>query len=83
MRKQDYALAKQLVRLREEIQHLRLQRCYIQHKELLDDAIEDEQEERDLEASDLCDLPPRLFSPELKHYGLTKMNMTTRRFSVL
>ena len=82
MRHHDYTLAKQLVRLRKEIHHFRLQRCYLENSSLLEEAIDESAEEREMELFDFCDILPRLFNPELKHLGLTRMNMNMRRFSV-
>ena len=77
MREQDHALARRLVELRRDIQELKLQRSYEEHQDILDEAIDM------IDAKDeLFDRPPDAFSPTLKHCGLTKMNLSTRRFSV-
>ncbi|NWV43601.1 F167A protein, partial [Grantiella picta] len=59
------------------------QACH-QHKEMLDDAtfgLEGCEEDSDL----LCNIPPRaafLLSTPLKHIGVTRMNINSRRFSL-
>ncbi|CAB1334810.1 unnamed protein product [Coregonus sp. 'balchen'] len=59
-------------------------RCGHRHKEMLDDAtyeLEECGEESDL----LCDIPMKAafaLSTTLKHLGLTKMNINSRRFSL-
>ncbi|NWV19972.1 F167A protein, partial [Origma solitaria] len=59
------------------------QACH-QHQEMLDDAtfgLEGCEEDSDL----LCDIPPRvtfLLSTPLKHIGVTRMNINSRRFSL-
>ncbi|XP_066538175.1 protein FAM167B [Hoplias malabaricus] len=84
MQVQDNRLARQLIRLREEIHQLKVEQTCHRHKEMLDDAtleLEECEEESDL----LCDIPLKAaftLSTPLKHLGLTKMNLNSRRFSL-
>jgi hypothetical protein len=84
MRFQDNRLARQLIRLRVEIHRLKVEQVCHRHKEMLDDAtyeLEECGEESDL----LCDIPMKAafaLSTPLKHLGLTKMNINSRRFSL-
>ncbi|XP_051578581.1 protein FAM167A [Myxocyprinus asiaticus] len=83
MRLQDQHLARQLMRLRSDINNLRIVQTCNQHRKMLNDATF-ELEERD-DMSDLCDVPvsPGLgLSTPLKVIGVTKMNINTRRFSL-
>lgn len=84
MQMQDNHLARQLIRLRGEIHRLKVEQVCHRHKEMLDDAtyeLEECEEESDL----LCDIPMKAaftLSTTLKHLGLTKMNLNSRRFSL-
>ncbi|KAM4723526.1 protein FAM167A [Anableps anableps] len=84
MQVQDNRLARQLIRLRGEIHRLKVEQVCHRHKEMLDDAtyeLEECEEESDL----LCDIPMKAafaLSTPLKHLGLTKMNINSRRFSL-
>lgn len=84
MQVQDNRLARQLIRLRGEIHRLKVEQVCHRHKEMLDDAtyeLEECGEELDL----LCDIPMKAafaLSTPLKHLGLTKMNINSRRFSL-
>ncbi|XP_071327422.1 protein FAM167B [Trachinotus anak] len=84
MQVQDNRLARQLIRLRGEIHRLKVEQVCDRHKEMLDDAtyeLEECGEESDL----LCDIPMKAafaLSTPLKHLGLTKMNINSRRFSL-
>lgn len=84
MQVQDNLLARQLIRLRAEIHRLKVEQVCHRHKEMLDDAtyeLEECGEESDL----LCDIPMKAafaLSTPLKHLGLTKMNINSRRFSL-
>ncbi|XP_039992394.1 protein FAM167A [Xiphias gladius] len=84
MQVQDNRLARQLIRLRGEIHQLKVEQVCDRHKEMLDDAtyeLEECGEESDL----LCDIPMKAafaLSTPLKHLGLTKMNINSRRFSL-
>lgn len=84
MQVQDNRLARQLIRLRVEIHRLKVEQVCHRHKEMLDDAtyeLEECEEESDL----LCDIPMKAafaLSTPLKHLGLTKMNINSRRFSL-
>ncbi|XP_051725042.1 protein FAM167A [Ctenopharyngodon idella] len=84
MQMQDNHLARQLIHLRGEIHRLKVEQVCHRHKEMLDDAtyeLEECEEESDL----LCDIPMKAaftLSTTLKHLGLTKMNLNSRRFSL-
>ncbi|XP_022103644.1 protein FAM167A-like [Acanthaster planci] len=86
MKSQDHVLAMQLMRLRSEIQQLRLQRSITEHKELIEDAAYSMEEELE-QKTGLCDTPvlgiflPGLDNP-LKDFGVTRMNLNARRFSL-
>ncbi|XP_042599114.1 protein FAM167A [Cyprinus carpio] len=83
MRLQDQQLARQLMRLRNDINSLKIVQTCNQHRKMLNDATF-ELEERD-DMSDLCDVPmsPGLgLSESLKVIGVTKMNINSRRFSL-
>ncbi|XP_078536848.1 protein FAM167B-like [Lissotriton helveticus] len=84
MQELDHQLARQLMRLRGQIHQLKVEQACHQHKEMLDDAtfgLEDCEEDSDL----LCNIPPKAafsLSMPLKHIGLTRMNINSRRFSL-
>ncbi|XP_069872897.1 protein FAM167A isoform X2 [Dipodomys merriami] len=84
MRLQDQQLARQLMRLRGDINKLKIEQTCRQHRRMLNDAT-CELEERD-ELSDLfCDSPLASsfsLSTPLKLIGVTKMNINSRRFSL-
>ncbi|KAM9175733.1 protein FAM167B [Mergus octosetaceus] len=80
----DQRLAQQLMRLRTQLHRLKVEQACHQHKEMLDDAtfsLEGCEEDSDL----LCNIPPKaafLLSMPLKHIGVTRMNINSRRFSL-
>ncbi|NXG26231.1 F167A protein, partial [Grallaria varia] len=84
MQAMDQRLAQQLLRLRARLHRLKVEQACHQHKEMLDDAtfgLEGCEEDSDL----LCNIPPRaafLLSTPLKHIGVTRMNINSRRFSL-
>ncbi|NXI41344.1 F167A protein, partial [Galbula dea] len=84
MRLQDQQLARQLMRLRSDINKLKIEQTCHLHQRMLNDATF-ELEERD-ELSDLfCDFPlvnSFSLSTPLKLIGVTKMNINSRRFSL-
>ncbi|XP_049722395.1 protein FAM167A [Loxodonta africana] len=84
MQLQDQQLARQLMRLRSDINKLKIEQTCHLHRRMLNDATY-ELEERD-ELSDLsCDSPlasPFSLSTPLKLIGVTKMNINSRRFSL-
>lgn len=85
MRQQDQQLARQLLQLRVEVQRIRLLHSCLATSCLLEEVASGAEEARMMETSDLCDLPPDLretFSPVLREMGLTRMNITSRRFSL-
>ena len=80
MQSMDQHLARQLLSLRHDIHQLRLSRSCQQHRELLDD-VQSELEEQE-ELSDVLDLPSSTLSDTpLKQIGVTRMNISARRFS--
>ncbi|KAJ7304413.1 hypothetical protein JRQ81_011970 [Phrynocephalus forsythii] len=80
----DHQLARQLMSLRAQIHRLKVEQACHRHKEMLDDAtfeLEGCGEDSDL----LCNIPPKmafLLSSPLKHIGVTRMNINSRRFSL-
>ncbi|NXT85869.1 F167A protein, partial [Zapornia atra] len=84
MQAADQRLAQQLMRLRTKLHRLKVEQACHQHKEMLDDAtfsLEGCEEDSDL----LCNIPPKaafLLSTPLKHIGVTRMNINSRRFSL-
>ncbi|XP_054474788.1 protein FAM167A [Anoplopoma fimbria] len=84
MRLQDQQLARQLMRLRNDINKLKIEQTCHQHRRMLNDATFG-LEERD-ELSDLlceCPVTPGLgLSAPLRLIGVTKMNINSRRFSL-
>ncbi|KAL6096032.1 fam167a [Pungitius sinensis] len=84
MRLQDQQLARQLMRLRGDINQLKIEQTCHLHRRMLNDATFG-LEERD-ELSDLlceCPVTPGLgLSAPLRLIGVTKMNLNSRRFSL-
>nr|XP_043905479.1 protein FAM167A isoform X1 [Solea senegalensis] len=84
MRLQDQQLARQLMRLRSDINKLKIEQTCHLHRRMLNDATFG-LEERD-ELSDLlceCPVTPGLgLSAPLRLIGVTKMNIHSRRFSL-
>lgn len=84
MRVQDQQLARQLMRLRSDINKLKIEQTCHLHRRMLNDATFG-LEERD-ELSDLlfeCPATPGLgLSAPLRLIGVTKMNINSRRFSL-
>ncbi|XP_041830957.1 protein FAM167A isoform X2 [Melanotaenia boesemani] len=84
MRLQDQQLARQLIRLRNDINMLKIEQTCHQHRRMLNDAtfgLEEKDELSDL----LCECPvtPGLgLSAPLRLIGVTKMNINSRRFSL-
>lgn len=73
MRAQDRQLAGQLLRLRAQLHRLKVdQACHL-HQELLDEA------ELELELESGTGLA---LAPPLRHLGLTRMNISARRFTL-
>ncbi|XP_023694951.1 protein FAM167A [Paramormyrops kingsleyae] len=84
MRVQDQQLARQLMRLRSDINKLKIEQTCSLHRKMLNDATF-ELEERDELSDLLCDFPVGTgfsLSAPLKVIGVTKMNINTRRFSL-
>ncbi|KAM6399636.1 protein FAM167B [Rhynochetos jubatus] len=84
MQAADQRLAQRLMRLRAQLHRLKVEQACHRHKEMLDDAtfgLEGCEEDSDL----LCNIPPKaafLLSMPLKHIGVTRMNINSRRFSL-
>ncbi|XP_029452003.1 protein FAM167A [Rhinatrema bivittatum] len=84
MRLQDQQLARQLMRLRSDINKLKIEQTCHLHQRMLNDATY-ELEERDELSDLLCDFPLMTsfsLSTPLKLIGVTKMNINSRRFSL-
>ncbi|KAM9320989.1 protein FAM167B [Gastrophryne carolinensis] len=80
----DHQLARQLMQLRSQISRLKIEQTCERHKEMLDDATYD-LEGCDEDSDLLCNIPPRAafsLSTPLKHIGVTRMNINSRRFSL-
>ncbi|XP_006003303.1 protein FAM167B [Latimeria chalumnae] len=81
----DHQLARCLMKLRGEIHKVKVEQACHRHKEMLDDATFG-LEGCNGEDSDLvCDIPLKAtftLSTPLKHIGVTKMNINSRRFSL-
>ncbi|XP_052033428.1 protein FAM167B isoform X2 [Apodemus sylvaticus] len=73
MRAQDRQLAGQLLRLRARLHRLKVDQVCHLHQELLDEA------ELELELESGTGLA---LAPPLRHLGLTRMNISTRRFTL-
>lgn len=84
MRSMDKNLAKNLLSLRREINKLKLEMSCQEHEDLLEDA-QDELEALQ-ELSEMCDYPldelnfGETLRP-LKNIGVTRLNLSARRFS--
>jgi hypothetical protein len=81
MQAADQHLARQLLCLRHELHQLRLRKSCQLHRDLLDD-VHYELEEQE-EFSHVLDLPKvaTLNDTPLKQLGVTRMNLSARRFS--
>ncbi|KAK3611267.1 hypothetical protein CHS0354_004916 [Potamilus streckersoni] len=81
MRFQDQELARQFLSIRHDIHQLKLQRSCEEHKEMLEDITQELEEAHELDG--LCDLPfPHSVNEfSLRHIGVTRMNLSARRFS--
>lgn len=87
MKTQDHQLAMQLMKLRGEIQALKLQKTSDDHRELIEDARYSMVEESVELKSALFDLPMNnnfypIGEDPLKDIGVTRMNLNSRRFSL-
>ena len=84
MRNADQELARTLVTLRHDLHNLKLEFSCNEHRMVLEDVQYDLEEEDIL--SELCDSPLGIgpLSPlaPLKQFGVTKMNIERRRFSL-
>ncbi|XP_074161464.1 protein FAM167B [Sminthopsis crassicaudata] len=88
MQAQDRELAGQLLRLRSRMHQLKVEQICRQHQELLD-AAELEAEAEGLGFGEAAELlspgslrAPRLLAPPLRDIGLTRMNISARRFTL-
>ncbi|XP_041361152.1 protein FAM167A-like [Gigantopelta aegis] len=81
LRRQDQSLARQLLGIRRDISQLKLSRSCEKHQDMLDEAQWEMEEFQELNR--FLDTPCYgCLSPDpLKHIGVTKMNISTRRFS--
>ncbi|XP_017282758.1 protein FAM167A [Kryptolebias marmoratus] len=84
MRSQDQHLARQLIRLRSDINALKIEQTCHLHRRMLNDAtfgLEEKDELSDLPCE--CPVTPGLgLSAPLRLIGVTKMNINSRRFSL-
>ncbi|KAG8506280.1 Protein FAM167A [Galemys pyrenaicus] len=84
MRLQDEQLARQLMRLRGDIHQLKIEQTCDLHRRMLSDA-SCELQERDELSDLLCESPLAAsfsLSTPLRLIGVTKMNISSRRFSL-
>ena len=81
MRSQDQALARRLISLRRDISEYRLEKTVAEARDAIDEAVEQEEEKHD-DFAELNDAPPDQFCPILKEFGVTRLNVHSRRFSV-
>ena len=86
MKLQDQEIARQLISIRLEIQRLRLQQAVQTHKTILENVALDVEVEKEL-STDYCEsvefkTTPYSESAHVRDMGLTKMNLTNRRFSL-
>ncbi|KAK0049737.1 protein FAM167B [Biomphalaria pfeifferi] len=81
LQRQDQELANQFLTIRQTLNNLRWNAQCHSHEQLLEEVEDDIEDLRDL--SRVVDTPADLFSSTsfLRHFGLTRMNITTRRFS--
>ncbi|GFN76741.1 protein fam167a-like [Plakobranchus ocellatus] len=81
MRTQDQNLARQLLTIRHDIHQLKLQRSTEKHQDLIED-FQNELEELQ-EFSDVLDLPQPVYEGDnpLRSIGITRLNLSARRFS--
>lgn len=80
MRHQDQDLARQLLTIRQEIQRLKLTMSCEFHQDMMAD-VQLEMEELE-ELAEICDkLPTVTHDNPLRHLGVTRMNISARRFS--
>uniref|UniRef100_A0A2C9M1C1 Uncharacterized protein n=1 Tax=Biomphalaria glabrata TaxID=6526 RepID=A0A2C9M1C1_BIOGL len=81
LQRQDQELANQFLTIRQTLNNLRWHAQCHSHEQLLEEVEDDIEDLRDL--SRVVDTPADLFSSTsfLRHFGLTRMNITTRRFS--
>jgi hypothetical protein len=89
MKTQDHMLAMQLMRLRADIQQIKLQKTSSEHRDLIDNSAYSVEEESELK-SGIYDLPFLMpnnndyecIDKPLKDMGVTRMNLNRRRFSL-
>ncbi|KAL3888201.1 hypothetical protein ACJMK2_000578 [Sinanodonta woodiana] len=81
MRSQDQDLARQFLSIRHDIHQLKLQKSCEEHKEMLEDLTQDLEEAHELDR--ICDfsLPDFVNESPLRQIGVTRMNLSSRRFS--
>ncbi|KAK3611263.1 hypothetical protein CHS0354_004907 [Potamilus streckersoni] len=81
MRSQDQDLARQFLSIRHDIHQLKLQKSCEEHKEMLEDITQDIEEAHELDR--ICDfsLPDSVNESPLRQIGVTRMNLSSRRFS--
>ena len=81
MRNLDQELARTLITLRHDIHEVKLARSVATHQEIIEEAMEVEAEKK-LECADLIVDSQDQIDPVLKQFGVTRMNISSRRFSV-
>lgn len=81
MRSEDETLARTLLTIRQDIHQLKLQRSCEKHKEMLDDVTMDMEENYTLHGISDMPLTDSVHDTPLLHLGVTRMNLSARRFS--
>ena len=76
----DESLARQFICIRDGIQQLKLEHSQQEYNDMVDDAQCTIAENEEYE--NVCDEPKTLDKSPLLTLGITKMNLTERRFSV-
>ncbi|CAC5403330.1 unnamed protein product [Mytilus coruscus] len=80
MRQVDQSLAKKFLKLRSDIHKLKLKWSCKEHADMIEDTKDDLEDVQALQM--ICDRPLEpLRSDHLRKFGVTKMNIATRRFS--
>ncbi len=96
MKTQDHILAMQLMRLRADIQRIKLQKTSSEHQDLIDNSAYSVEEESELKSGLYDSLPfvmpgnnnvddieyMSIVDKPLKDMGVTRMNLNIRRFSL-
>ena len=85
MKTQDQILAKKLMYIRKTLADVKLERSRDEYRDMLDDVDDNYADVEHMESvSSICEVPSdRPLDDKLRHRGITKMHISSRRFSVL